>query len=63
MSSEQQAEIDREYNRIGIRPGERLPMPRGLKGESDYLNFLRQVPDGSGSKGFTEAMAQRTKHV
>jgi hypothetical protein len=46
-----------------IRPGEYLPMPRGLKGESDYLSFLRQVPDGSGSRGFTEAMIQRAKHV
>jgi hypothetical protein len=62
MTSEQQTAVDREYNRIGIRPGERLPMPRGLTGELDYLRFLREIPDGSGVKGFTEAMAQRTKH-
>ena len=63
MASEQQAEIEREYKRIGIRPGERLPMPRGLKGESDYLIFLRRVPDGSGMQGFTATMAQRAKHT
>ena len=61
MSSEQQGEIERQYERIGVRPGDRLPMPRGLKGESDYLNFLRQVPDGSGIQGFTATMAQRAK--
>jgi hypothetical protein len=61
MSSEQQTAVDREYHRIGIRTGERLPMPRGLNGESDYLKFLREVPDGSGAKGFAEAMAQRAK--
>ena len=59
MSSEQQAEIEKQYKRIGIRPGDRLPMPRGLKGDSDYLIFLRQVPDGSGIQGFTAAMARR----
>lgn len=61
MGSERQAEIEREYTRIGIRPGDRLPMPRGLQGEADYLNFLRQVPDASGVQGFTATMAQRAK--
>ena len=60
MTTEQQkAEVEREYHRIGIRAGERLPMPRGLSNESDYLVFLRQVPDGSGVQGFTATMAQR----
>ena len=63
MSSEQQAEIEREYIRIGIRPGDRLPMPRGLNGEADYLIFLRQVPDGGGLQGFTATMSQRAKHA
>jgi len=62
MSDEQQrAAIEREYGRIGIRVGERLPMPRGLKTESDYLVFLRQVPDGSGVRGFTATMARRAQ--
>jgi hypothetical protein len=64
MSTEQQkAEIEREYSRIGIRSGERLPMPRGLSSESDYLVFLRQIPDGSGVQGFTATMAQRAKRA
>ena len=64
MSTEQQkAEIEREYARIGIRSGERLPMPRGLNSESDYLVFLHQVPDGSGVHGFTATMAQRAKRA
>ena len=63
MSSEQQAEIEREYKRIGIRPGDRLPMPRGLNGEADFLIFLRQVPDESGPQGFAATMAQRAKHA
>ncbi len=61
MASEQQADIEREYKRIGIRPGERLPMPRGLNGESDYLIFLRRVPDDTGMQGFTATMAERAK--
>ena len=61
MGSERQAEIEREYTRIGIRPGDRLPMPRRLKGDADYLSFLRQVPDASGIQGFTATMAQRAK--
>jgi hypothetical protein len=62
MSSEQQAEIQRQYERIGIRSGDRLPMPRDLNGESDYLTFLQQVPDGSGVQGFTATMARRVEH-
>ena len=61
MSGDQKADIEKQYERIGIRPGDRLPMPRGLKGESDYLIFLRQVPDGSGIQGFTAAMARRAE--
>lgn len=62
MSKEQErVEIEREYARIGIRPGERLPMPRGLNGGSDYLAFLRRVPAGSGLPGFAATMAQRAQ--
>jgi hypothetical protein len=62
MTDEQRrAAIEREYRRIGIRVGERLPMPRGLGTEADYLAFLLQVPDGSGIQGFTATMARRAK--
>ncbi len=62
MSQDQQnSEIQKEYGRIGIRSGERLPMPRGLGSESDYLTFLRRVPDGSGVPGFTATMAQHAQ--
>ena len=61
MSAEQKADIEKQYERIGIRPGDRLPMLRGLKGESDYLIFLRQVPDGTGIRGFTAAMARHAE--
>lgn len=57
-SDEQKVEIEKQYGRIGIRAGERLPMPRGLSKEPDYLAFLRQVPDGSGVQGFTATMAR-----
>lgn len=53
------AEIAREYTRIGIAAGARLPLPRGLGSAAEYLAFLRQVPDGSGVVGFTATMAQR----
>jgi hypothetical protein len=64
MSTESQnAEIEREYTRIGISSGERLPMPRGLRGASDYLVFLRQVPDSSGVQGFTATLEKRAKRA
>ncbi len=63
LTEQQKAEIEREYARIGIRSGERLPMPRGLSSESDYLVFLRQVPDDSGVQGFTATMAHRAKRA
>ena len=64
MSKEQERiEIEREYARIGIRPGDRLPMPRGLNGSSDYLAFLRRVPEGSGPTGFAATMAQRAERA
>lgn len=62
MSKDQERiEIERQYARIGIQPGDRLPMPRGLNGDSDYVAFLRQVPDGSGLPGFAATMAQRAQ--
>jgi hypothetical protein len=62
MSSTHRADIETELKRIAIRPGDRLPLPRGLEDELDYLTFLRQVPDGSGVSGFTATMAQLPKH-
>jgi hypothetical protein len=59
MSNDQHVEIEREYRRIGLTTVDRLPMPRGLRDESDYLRFLRQVPDASGVQGFTATMTQR----
>ena len=62
MSSQPRSDIEAELRRIGIRPADRLPMPRDLKSDSDYLVFLRQVPDASGIRGFAATMAQRAKH-
>jgi len=58
-SDQQSAEIAREYTRIGVGKGDRLPLPRGLASASEYLSFLRQVPDASGVPGFTATMAGR----
>lgn len=59
LNEQQNAEVAREYTRIGIAQGERLPLPRGLGSGAEYLAFLRQVPDGSGVAGFTAVMARR----
>jgi hypothetical protein len=58
MNNQQPNEVTREYARIGVREGERLPMPRGLERPDVYLAFLRQVPDGSGTDGFVATMKQ-----
>lgn len=60
-STQEQAEIERELKRIGIQPDDRLPLPQGLNGGPDYVAFLRQVPDGSGVKGFIAAMGRRSE--
>jgi putative transposase len=60
MSSRQIiAAYEREYQRIGIHPGDRLPLPQGLESDIEYLVFLRTVPDGSGRAGFLAALAAR----
>lgn len=56
-SEQQQDEIAREYFRIGIHAGTRLPLPRDIQKATDYLTFLRLVPDGSGLQGFERTMA------
>ena len=56
-SEPQSPDVKREYRRIGLGAGERLPLPKGLKSESDYLAFLRQRPDASGVQGFMATMA------
>jgi hypothetical protein len=58
-NEQEDAEIVREYTRIGIAAGARLPLPQGIGSAADYLSFLRQVPDGSGVAGFTATMAHR----
>jgi len=60
-SEPQSPDVKREYQRIGLGAGERLPLPKGLKSESDYLAFLKQVPDASGVRGFMATMAARSR--
>jgi len=51
-------EVEREYTRIGLGPNDRLPQPKGIKSDSEYLAFLRRVPDKSGVQGFIATMAK-----
>ena len=52
-------EYEREYRRIGVSAGERLPTPRGMKSDAEYLAFLRSVPDGSGRQGMLDSLTRR----
>lgn len=50
---------EREYHRIGISAGERLPRPSGMKSDAEYLSFLQSVSTGSGRQGLLDSLARR----
>jgi hypothetical protein len=58
QNNNEQAEIARECQRIGIQPEQPVPLPRFVKSGADYLALLKRVPDGSGIPGFIETMKQ-----
>ena len=58
-SEQEQSDVEKETRRIGILPGQLLPLPRGISTAADYLDFLRRVPDGSGVAGFTATLKTR----
>jgi hypothetical protein len=58
MWSEQQlSEVAREYVRIGIRDGERLPAP-AFDDPEKILDMLRRIPDGAGAAGYIKALGE-----
>jgi hypothetical protein len=56
----QRDELAREYARIGIRKGERMPYPAdaGLAEPAGFLALLRGIPDGAGLPGYLTALRQ-----
>ena len=48
-----------EMTRIGILPGQRLPVPANLTSAADYLAFLRTIPTNAGISGFIAALSTR----
>jgi hypothetical protein len=56
-SEAQRAEVAREYQRIGIRAGERLPAP-AFDDPVLILALLGQIPDGAGAAGYVKALRE-----
>lgn len=57
-TSEQRAQLVREYARIGRSPNESWPTPRAISPEG-CLVLLRTIPDGAGRQGWIDALAAR----
>ena len=51
-TTEQLEALQREYGRIGSKPGERWPAPDSRFTPEQHLAMLLQVPDGGGVAGY-----------
>ncbi len=58
-SDADKAAILQEMARIGVTPGQRLPLPANLTSAADYLSFLRAVPSASRLDGFIATLRTR----
>ncbi len=56
-SQDQLAELARQYERLGLRTGERLPMP-AFEDPDKILDVFRRAPDGSGVAGFIKVLGE-----
>jgi hypothetical protein len=56
-TDEQRAEVARQYERIGYRPGERWPAPPKHLTAEQILELLKRVPDRGGLPGWRAALA------
>lgn len=56
-SEAQVAELARQYERLGLRAGERLPMP-AFDDPEKILDVFRRVPEGTGVAGFIKALGE-----
>jgi hypothetical protein len=56
-SEDQLAELARQYERLGLRAGERLPMP-AFEDTDKIWDVFRRAPDGSGVAGFIKALGE-----
>ncbi len=58
----QEAELAREYARIGFRAGERWPYPQDPEqSPAEFLAFLSSIPDAAGLQGYLAALDQRSR--
>jgi hypothetical protein len=57
---EQQAELARQYGRIGYRPGELWAAPPAELGPEQLLALMRTIPDGAGHAGWLAALRGTT---
>ncbi len=55
---EARAELQREYERIGYREGERWPFPENIHEPAAFLALLRRVPDGAVLDGYIRALGE-----
>jgi hypothetical protein len=55
-TAEQRAALEREYNRIGYRQGERWPAPPQDHAPEALLDLLRSVATGAGVQGYIDAL-------
>lgn len=57
----QREELAREYARIGIEKGERLPYPDDarLSEPPRFLGLLRSIADGAGVTGYIAALGKQ----
>lgn len=55
-TAEQQAELARQYARIGYHPGERWAAPPPELGPEQLLALMRTIPDGAGHVGWMAAL-------
>lgn len=53
-----EAELTREYARIGYIAGEPWPAPPDGLSPDSILELLRRVPDGTGRTGYMKALAE-----
>jgi hypothetical protein len=57
----QWAELSREYDRIGFRPGDRWPAPPEHLQPVDLLALFRRIPNGAGREGYVAELAKLAK--
>ena len=55
-TAQQRDELQRQYARIGYKPGEHWPAPPEGMSPEDLLALMRTIPDGAGHAGWLAAL-------